>query len=209
MFIHVYIHQSSQSGKLINAFLSTEKFKVATRGVPLVENELPTLPEHPSSLPAFSGVRVVRSVVFCLLFCRSLFFLFLLAIVLSFFVDFRILFTPLVSLNSLKSSFVTVLIAFIQLKLEIKDTTKPVTIVMISIFSLCSFYLHVCVVTFQQNLHNKSFSFSWYEIPELPFHIRISFIESILLTIKLHNQGFLLLKSKLSLKVNLYGSHYY
>ena len=160
MFIHVYIHQSSQSGKLINAFLSTEKFEVATRRVPLVENELPTLPEHPSSLPAFSGVRVVRSVVFCLLFCRSLFVLFLLAIVLSFFVDLRILFTPLVSLNSLKSSFVTVLIAFIQLKLEIMDTTKPVTIVMISIFSLCSFYLHVCVVTFQQNLHNKSFSFS-------------------------------------------------
>jgi hypothetical protein len=85
---------------------------------------------------------------------------FLLAIVLSFFVDLRILFTPLVSLNSLNSSFVTVLIASIQLKLEIKDTAKPVTIVMISIFSLCSFYLYVCVFTFQQNLHNKSFSFS-------------------------------------------------
>jgi hypothetical protein len=85
---------------------------------------------------------------------------FLLAIVLSFFVDLLILFTPLVSLNSLNSSFVTVLIASIQLKLEIKDTAKPVTIVMISIFSLCSFYLYVCVFTFQQNLHNKSFSFS-------------------------------------------------
>ena len=31
--------------------------------VPLVEQELPTLPEHPSSLPVFSGVRVTRSLV--------------------------------------------------------------------------------------------------------------------------------------------------
>ena len=39
-----------------------------------------------SSLPVFSGVRVTRSFLFCVMFCRSLFFLFvlfLLAIVLS------------------------------------------------------------------------------------------------------------------------------
>ena len=47
-----------------------------TRRVPLVEQELPTLPEHPSSPPVFSGVRVTRSLVLyecfvdrCLSFC--------------------------------------------------------------------------------------------------------------------------------------------
>jgi len=45
-----------------------------------------TLPEHLSSPPVFSGVRVTRSLVLCVMFCRSLFVLFvlfLLAIVLS------------------------------------------------------------------------------------------------------------------------------
>jgi hypothetical protein len=39
-----------------------------TRRVSLVEQELPTLPEHPSSLPVFSGVRVTRSLVWCVCF---------------------------------------------------------------------------------------------------------------------------------------------
>ena len=30
-----------------------------------MEQELPTLPEHPSSPPVFSGVRVTRSLVLC------------------------------------------------------------------------------------------------------------------------------------------------
>ena len=42
--------------------------------------ELPTLPVH---TPDFSGVRVTRSLVWCVMLCRSLFVLFLLAIVLS------------------------------------------------------------------------------------------------------------------------------
>ena len=33
--------------------------------MPLVEQELPTLPEHLSSRPIFSGVRVTRSLVLC------------------------------------------------------------------------------------------------------------------------------------------------
>jgi hypothetical protein len=41
----------------------------------LVEQELPTLPEHLSSPPVFSGVPVTRSVVLCVKFCRSLFVL--------------------------------------------------------------------------------------------------------------------------------------
>ena len=56
-----------------------------TRRVSLVEQELLTLPEHLSSLPVFSGVRVTRSLVLyvcfvdrCLSFCTFLF-----AIVLS------------------------------------------------------------------------------------------------------------------------------
>jgi len=32
-----------------------------------------TLPEHPNSPPVFSGVPVARSLVFCVMFCESLF----------------------------------------------------------------------------------------------------------------------------------------
>jgi hypothetical protein len=34
-----------------------------TRRMSIVEQELPTLPEHPKSPPIFSGVRVTRSLV--------------------------------------------------------------------------------------------------------------------------------------------------
>ena len=70
-----------------------------TRRVSLVDQELPTLPEHLSLPLVFS---VARYWVFCVGFCRSLF-------VLSFFFwplcclssfDLRILITPLVSSNS-------------------------------------------------------------------------------------------------------------
>ena len=47
-----------------------------------MEQELPTLPEHLISPPVFSVVCVAQSLVFCVVFCRSLFVLFLLAIVL-------------------------------------------------------------------------------------------------------------------------------
>ena len=48
--------------------------------------------------PAFSGVRVSRSSVFCIIFCRSLFVLFLLVIVQSV-LRFILLITPLISSN--------------------------------------------------------------------------------------------------------------
>jgi hypothetical protein len=51
-----------------------------TRQVPLVVQELIILPEHLGSTLVFSGVRFARSLVFCVLFCRSLF------IVLSFWI---------------------------------------------------------------------------------------------------------------------------
>ena len=51
-----------------------------TRPVPLVDQELPTLPKHLSSPPVFSGVRVTRSLVLyvcfvdrCLSFCTFFF----------------------------------------------------------------------------------------------------------------------------------------
>jgi hypothetical protein len=48
-----------------------------TRRVPLVEQELLTLPEYPSSLPVFSWVRVTRSLVLCVCFVnRFLYFFF-------------------------------------------------------------------------------------------------------------------------------------
>jgi hypothetical protein len=71
-----------------------------TRRVPLVEQELPTLPEHLSSPPVFSAVRVTRSLVLCVCFVdRCLYFLFW-PLCCLFFFDIRILIAPLVSSNS-------------------------------------------------------------------------------------------------------------
>jgi hypothetical protein len=68
-----------------------------------VEHELPTLPEYLSSPPLLSEVRVARSLVFCVVFCRSLFvplsLVFLPWCCLSVF-ELRILITHLVSSNS-------------------------------------------------------------------------------------------------------------
>jgi hypothetical protein len=49
---------------------SLEFFKI--QQVRHVEQELPTLPEQLSSLLIFSGFRVARSLVFCIMFCISL-----------------------------------------------------------------------------------------------------------------------------------------
>ena len=57
-----------------------------TRPAPLVEQELPILPEHMSLPPVIS---VDQSVLFCVVFCRSLFH-FLLVIVLSVFLLFTV-----------------------------------------------------------------------------------------------------------------------
>jgi hypothetical protein len=70
-----------------------------TRRVPLVEQELTTLPEHLRAPPDFRGVRIARALVFCVVFvdrCLSL-CPFLLAIVLSVPTRLRILITPLIS----------------------------------------------------------------------------------------------------------------
>ena len=59
-------HNTSRSfphSWLINGFVTR-----LTRRVPIVEQELFTLPEHLSSPPVFSGVRVSRSLVLCVCF---------------------------------------------------------------------------------------------------------------------------------------------
>ena len=87
--------QSFPHSWLITGFVTR-----VTRQVPLVEQELPTLPEHLSSPLGFSGVRVARSFVFCIIFCRSFFVLFFWPLSCLSFFDLRNLITPLVSSNS-------------------------------------------------------------------------------------------------------------
>ena len=86
-----------------HSWLITDFVKKLTRRLPLVEQELLTFPDHLSSPQVFSGVRVARSLVLCVMFCRSLFVLlslfFCLLCYLSF-LDLWILITPLVSSNS-------------------------------------------------------------------------------------------------------------
>jgi hypothetical protein len=54
-----------------------------TRRVSHVEQKLIILPEHIRLSPFLSGFRIARSLVFCVLFCRTLFVFFLLDIMLS------------------------------------------------------------------------------------------------------------------------------
>ena len=71
--------------------------------MPLMEQQLLSLPEHLSSPPGFSGVRVTRSLVLFVLFCRSLFgllYFFIWPLFYLLFSDLRILITLLVSSNS-------------------------------------------------------------------------------------------------------------
>ena len=79
---------------------NTEHIRSLSRWLPLVEQELLTLPKHMSSPPVLSGVRVTRSLVFMCMFCRSLFvllYIFFWPLCCLFFFDIRILIHPLVS----------------------------------------------------------------------------------------------------------------
>ena len=73
--IDVSTSRSFPRSRLITVFVTG-----VTRQVPLVVQELIILPEHLGSTLVFSGVRFARSLVFCLIFCRSLF------VVLSFWI---------------------------------------------------------------------------------------------------------------------------
>ena len=58
-----------------HSWIITRVVTRVARWEPLLEQELLALPEHLSSPPGFSGVHVANFLVFCVLFCRSLFFL--------------------------------------------------------------------------------------------------------------------------------------
>jgi hypothetical protein len=89
---------------IIKLILAQNYLKIALIGfvtrvtwwVPLVEQELFTLPEHMNSHPVFSEVCITWSLVFSVVFCRLLFILLSFSFwpyCLSFF-DLRILITP-------------------------------------------------------------------------------------------------------------------
>ena len=101
-----------------------------TRRVPLVEQELLTVPEHLSSPLVFSGVRVTSSLVFCVCFvdlCLSFcpFFLWSLCC-LSF--DLQILITPLVSLNSSSHNGTLFRVRFRQVSLHFFNSKYQITL---------------------------------------------------------------------------------
>jgi hypothetical protein len=78
-----------------------------TRRLQLVEQELPTLPEHLSSPSVFTGVRVTRYLVLCACFvnrCWSFCIFFVWPLCCLSFFELRILITPLVSSNSFWNS---------------------------------------------------------------------------------------------------------
>jgi hypothetical protein len=85
--------RSFPHSRLITGFVTR-----LTRRVPLVEQELLTLPEHLNSSPVFSRVRVTRSLV--LYVCFVLFFV---AIVLSVLLWYTVLIAPFVRLLSLNN----------------------------------------------------------------------------------------------------------
>ena len=88
---------------VIHSWLITGFVTRLSRRVPLVEQELLTLSEHLSSPPVLSGVRVTRSLVLYVCFvARCLFLLsfFFWSLCCIFFINIRILITPLVSSNS-------------------------------------------------------------------------------------------------------------
>jgi hypothetical protein len=66
--------------------------------MPYVIQELLTFPDHLSSTSVISGVLVARFIVFCVMFCRSLFFLlstFVWSLYCVSFFELRFLITPL------------------------------------------------------------------------------------------------------------------
>jgi hypothetical protein len=91
--------QSFPHSRLTTGFVTR-----VTQQVPLVEQELPTLPEYLSSPPVFSHWSSCYSIFSCIcMFCRSLFgllYFFFWPLCCLFFFDIRILIAPLVSSNS-------------------------------------------------------------------------------------------------------------
>ena len=97
----VYGNTNPGISSFIYGFFTGFVTRVKRRELP-VEQDMPTLPDHPSSPPIFSGVHIARSLVLCVVFCKSLF------VLLSFFCwplcclsfELWLLTTPLVSSHS-------------------------------------------------------------------------------------------------------------
>jgi hypothetical protein len=70
-----YVFQPQITLQVLSIHIWIYEFVIRlTQRVSLVEQELLTLPEHPSSPPVISGVRVIRSFVLCVCFVdRSLY----------------------------------------------------------------------------------------------------------------------------------------
>jgi hypothetical protein len=81
-----------------HSWLTIRFFTRVTWRVRLVEQELFTLPEHLSSSSFYIGVFHDQSLVFCVVFCRSL-FVFLLLAIFCLSLDLQLLITSLVSTN--------------------------------------------------------------------------------------------------------------
>ena len=74
-FSMIFNVKTLPSSLLIHDFKYIIEFVTrVTRQVSLVDQELLTLPEHLSSTLVISGVCVARSLVSCVVFCRSLFY---------------------------------------------------------------------------------------------------------------------------------------
>ena len=113
----------------ITGFVTT-----VTRWVPLVEQKLFSTPEHLSSHPVFSGVRVAQFIIFCVVVLRSLFaLLFVLVIVLSVLrfmtSGYPFGFFKLFSHNLSRASLVYMLcIMHVHFNFETNSTTIPLTL---------------------------------------------------------------------------------
>ena len=94
----------STSRSFTHSWLITGFVTSFTRRVPLVEQELPTLPEPLSSPPVFSGVRVARSLVLCVCFVDRCLYFFFWPLCCLF--DLRILITSLWYLQTLLARMV-------------------------------------------------------------------------------------------------------
>ena len=88
MYIQI-VYSSSQLSFVVYISTLIVHIKRPLLLAPPVEQELLTFPEHMRSSLVFSGVRVTRSLVLCVMLRRSLFVLFLLTIVLSVLLRFK------------------------------------------------------------------------------------------------------------------------
>ena len=99
----VSMHTLCKNSKLQTNILQYGYYKGfvtrVTQRVSLLEQELLTLPEHLSSLPLFSGVRVAQSLDFYVIVVDLFFYFFCLILHCVSFFDVRYLITHLVSSN--------------------------------------------------------------------------------------------------------------